>query len=154
MGSVADMAQEESDIEMPDSDSDAFQESDIELPDGMASSCCRNDCFRDMEKNHVWAKIAMQRLHSNLEELDQDGKNRVWYAQVLNMNRTAPDGPGRRTYPWHGVVLCQKGLSQVLQCPLKKTPSLHEAGVSGPTSSTSGRTSGPHEEGRAETGGR
>lgn len=120
MGSVADMAQEESDIEMPDSDSDAFQESDIELPDGMASSCCRNDCFRDMEKNHVWAKIAMQRLHSNLEELDQDGKNRVWYAQVLNMNRTAPDGPGRRTYPWHGVVLCQKGLSQVLQCPLKK----------------------------------
>ena len=114
----------QADLQLPpdvkcDSDHDQH-ESDVELPEQLLeSSCCNASCLAAVQKD-AWLNVSMMRFHENLVDLGLDAKNKIWYSQIMNINRTHPDGPTRRTYQWHGKDLCQRAFAVVTQCPLKK----------------------------------
>ena len=80
-----------------DSDLDQHDESDVELPEQLLeSSCCKANCLTALQKD-AWLNVAMVRFQENLVDLGLDAKNKIWYSQIMNINRTHPEGPTRKT---------------------------------------------------------
>lgn len=122
------------DLELPpdvlssDDDQMSAAESPVELPGsilGQSQSCCKKNCLQQLGAG---AKLEQERLKSNLEPLDLEGKNMIWFNQLLNMNRKQPEGRFRTTFIWqdHGG-LCLKAYSEITGCPEKKVRQMLKA---------------------------
>ena len=102
----------DSDIELPPavlSEDEASEESAVELPDQILA-----------DRLSHFARQASSRLNFSLDSLDLDGKNTIWFNQLLNMNRKNPESARRKVFQWHGHELCLRGYSLVSGCPRKK----------------------------------
>ena len=112
----------DSDVDLPPdvpSSGDESVESAIELPDQILAGepCCSKRCC---ERLSAFGKECSSRLNFNLDNLDLQNKNAIWFNQLLNMNRAAPEGARRKSFLWHGHELCLRGWSSVTGCPVKK----------------------------------
>ena len=112
----------DSDIELPPdvlSEDEASEESAVELPDQILAGepCCSKNCA---DRLSHFAREASSRLNFRLDSLDLDGKNTIWFNQLLNMNRKNPESARRKVFQWHGHELCLRGYSLVSGCPRKK----------------------------------
>ena len=101
------------------SDASESREASVELPDpiGAQFACCKNKC---VDRFNAAQTAAEQRLKKDLEPLNMEGKNAIWFHQLLNMNKAQPEGQRRKLFWWQGKAICQQAFSRVTQCSEKK----------------------------------
>ena len=77
------------------SDASESREASVELPDpiGAQFACCKNKC---VDRFNAAQTAAEQRLKKDLEPLNMEGKNAIWFHQLLNMNKAQPEGQRRK----------------------------------------------------------
>ena len=92
-------------------------ESPVELPETADYPCCKKSCLDKLPKAH---KESAEKMKLDLEKLDLEGKNTIWFNQLLNMNREHPEGQRRRMFFWQGHALCLNGFSFLTGCNCKK----------------------------------
>ena len=92
-------------------------ESPVELPETADYPCCKKSCLDKLPKAH---KESAEKMKLDLEKLDPQGKNTIWFNQLLNMNREHPEGQRRRMFFWQGHALCLNGFSFLTGCNCKK----------------------------------